>query len=286
MKVWYRGNTPSAPAAMANNTVKSHGPRPNQGTATVPQHRRAQAANTRNRAPEGDRPRRARATARAPAARHPTSAAAKNAELKCRASVSEYPLPFCKNIGNHTRSHLGLTATSLNRLRGELDHINSRCAEHGIPKPVSFAYPGNAIHPAALDILRGAGITWARRGAQPEFTYESGRGVAYDPRHDDPRLIPTAGDARPDWTLENLQQAVAGARDGRIAVLQFHGAPDLEHPWVHTPPERFTEYMTWLKDNGYHAIALRDLARFIDPADAPLEPMAVIERRQAALSGQ
>jgi peptidoglycan/xylan/chitin deacetylase (PgdA/CDA1 family) len=189
-------------------------------------------------------------------------------------------------IGNHTRSHLGLNATSLNRLRGELDHINSRCAEHGIPKPVSFAYPGNAIHPAALDILRGAGITWARRGAQPEFTYESGRGVAYDPRHDDPRLIPTAGDARPDWSLENLQQAVAGARDGRIAVLQFHGAPDLEHPWVHTPPERFTEYMTWLKDNGYHAIALRDLARFIDPADAPLEPMAVIERRQAALSGQ
>jgi|GEM_PF-2148570 len=41
--------------------------------------------------------------------------------------------------------------------------------------------------------------------------------------------------------------------------------------------------MTWLKDNGYRGIALRDLARHVDPTDAPLEPMAVIERRQAAL---
>ena len=185
-------------------------------------------------------------------------------------------------VGNHTRSHMSVTATSLNRLRGEIDHINARCAENGIPRPVSFAYPGNAIHPAALGVLREAGITWARRGAQPEFAYESGRGVPFNPREDDPLLIPTAGDARPDWSLENLKQAVAGARDGRIAVLQFHGTPDLEHPWVHTPPERFREYMHWLKDNGYTAIALRDLARYVDPADSPLEPMAVIERRQAA----
>jgi len=188
-------------------------------------------------------------------------------------------------VGNHTRSHMAVTATSLNRLKDEIEHINTRCSEHGIPKPVSFAYPGNAIHPAALSVLREAGITWARRGAQPEFAYESGRGVAYDPNEDDPLLIPTAGDARPDWTLENLKQAVAGARDGRIAVLQFHGAPDLEHPWVHTPPERFAEYMRWLKDNGYHAIALRDLSKYIDPADAPLEPMSAIDRRQARQAG-
>jgi len=184
-------------------------------------------------------------------------------------------------IGNHTRTHLSVTATSLNRLREEIDHIHRQCAAHGIPRPVSFAYPGNAIHPAALPILREAGIQWARRGAQPEFAYESGRGVPYDPTQDHPLLIPTAGDARPDWSLENVREAVAGARDGRIAVLQFHGAPDLEHPWVHTPPEKIEEYLVWLKTNGYHVIALRDLARFIDPADAPLLPMAVIERRQA-----
>jgi peptidoglycan/xylan/chitin deacetylase (PgdA/CDA1 family) len=186
-------------------------------------------------------------------------------------------------IGNHTRSHLAIGTTSLNRLRDELAHIDDRCAAHGIPKPVSFAYPGNAIHAGALPILREAGIVWARRGAQPEFAYETGRGVLYDPCDDHSLLIPTAGDARPNWTLENVKQAVAGAKEGKVAVLQFHGVPDIEHPWVHTPPERFMEYMTWLKDNGYQCIALRDLARFVDPVDAPLEPMAVIERRQAML---
>lgn len=185
-------------------------------------------------------------------------------------------------IGNHTRSHMGVTDGTLDRLREEVQFINERCAEHGIPKPVSFAYPGNAIHPGALPVLKELGIQWARRGAQPEFTYESGRGIAFEPLHDHPLLLPTTGDARPAWKLENLQHAVAQAKDGRIAVLQFHGVPDREHLWVSTPPERFEEYMRWLKANGYRCIALRDLARYVDPADAPAEPWAVVERRQAA----
>ncbi len=185
-------------------------------------------------------------------------------------------------IGNHTRSHMGISADSLGRLRSEVDHIAARCAQFGIPRPVSFAYPGNAIHPGALPVLRDLGIRWARRGAQPEFPYETGRGVAYEPWEDHPLLIPTTGDARPAWTLEDLQRAVAPARNGRIAVLQFHGVPDREHPWVNTPPERFAEYMQWLKDNGYRCIAVRDLERFVDPDDRPALPWAVLDRRQAA----
>lgn len=67
-------------------------------------------------------------------------------------------------------------------------------------------------------------------------------------------------------------------------MLQFHGVPDRDHPWVNTPLERFREYMRWLKDNGYRAIALRDLDRYIDPSDAPQDPWAVIRRRQYATS--
>jgi hypothetical protein len=146
---------------------------------------------------------------------------------------------------------------------------------------MSFAYPGNAIHPEALPILRRLGIRFARRGAQPEFSYESGRGLAFEPREDHPLLIPTTGDARPAWTLDDLKRAVAEARDGRIAVLQFHGVPDREHPWVHTPPERFEEYMRWLKENGFRGIAMRDLLDYVDPIDVPAEPWAIIERRLA-----
>jgi len=185
-------------------------------------------------------------------------------------------------VGNHTRSHTGVAADSLGRLQGELAHISERCVEQGIPRPVSFAYPGNAIHPGALPILAAHGIRFARRGAQPEFAYETGSGIAYDPAHDHPLLIPTTGDARPTWTLTNLQAAVAMARDGKVAVLQFHGVPDREHPWVNTPLERFREYIAWLKAHGYRGIALRDLARYVDPTDAPADPWGVIQRRVAA----
>jgi len=185
-------------------------------------------------------------------------------------------------IGNHTRSHTSLTGETLAGLREEVRFINDRCAARGIPQPVSFAYPGNAIHPAALPILQELGLQWARRGAQPERPYESGEGIAYEPMQDHPLLLPTSGDARPDWTLSHLRKAVEGARDGRIAVLQFHGVPDREHPWVSTPPERFAEYMRWLKTEGYRGVSVRALARYIDPADRPAEPWAVIEKRQAA----
>ena len=74
------------------------------------------------------------------------------------------------------------------------------------------------------------------------------------------------------------------ARGGRIAVFQFHGVPDREHPWVHTPPDRFNEYLEWLHANGYRAIALRDLARYVDSAKTPVEPWAIIEERKSKLN--
>ncbi|MFM8880489.1 MAG: polysaccharide deacetylase family protein [Verrucomicrobiota bacterium] len=187
-------------------------------------------------------------------------------------------------VGNHTRSHVGIGPDVLGRLREELGHIDEQCRRHGIPKPISFAYPGNAIHPGALPLLQEMGFRWARRGAQPEFAYDTGRGVAYEPLWDHPLLIPTTVDARPTWTLENFQKAVTQARQGRIAVLQFHGVPDRDHPWVNTPLERFREYMHWLKDHGYRAIALRDLDRYVDPSDAPQDAWAVVRRRQYAAS--
>lgn len=184
-------------------------------------------------------------------------------------------------IGNHTRDHMGLTPGNLDRLTEQMEAINARCAEHGIRQPISFAYPGNGLEPGALPILKRQGIRFARRGGAPEFPYDWGRGTAYEPGKDHPLLIPSAGDARPDWTLEDFKRAVQQAKSGRIAVLQFHGAPDNEHPWVHTPPERFAQYMKHLHDEGYQVIALRDLARFVDPQQEPAEPFVIIERRKA-----
>jgi peptidoglycan/xylan/chitin deacetylase (PgdA/CDA1 family) len=183
-------------------------------------------------------------------------------------------------IGNHTRDHMGASKANLPRLKEQVEAINAQCAAHGIPRPLSFAYPGNTIDPGGIRIVEELGFRFARRGGEPEHPYKEGNGVAYEPGRDHPLLLPSAGDARPFWTLEDLKRATSQARGGKIAILQFHGAPDIEHPWVHTPPERFEEYMKYLHDEGFRAIAMRDLAKYVDWQVKPADPWKVIEERK------
>ena len=186
-------------------------------------------------------------------------------------------------IGNHTRDHMGVSKSDLPKLKEQVEAVNAQCAAHGIPRTVSFAYPGNAIDPGGIRIIEELGFRFARRGGAPEYPYEEGKGVAYEPGRDHPLLLPSAGDARPFWTLENLKRATSQAVNGKIAVLQFHGAPDVEHPWVHTPPERFEEYMKYLHEGGFKAIAMRDLAKYVDWRQKPADPWKVIEQRRELL---
>lgn len=183
-------------------------------------------------------------------------------------------------IGNHTRDHLGVTDKTVEQLPEQLNGINAQCKRHGIPQPISFAYPGNAITPKALSVLSEQGIKFARRGGMPEYPYKEGRGVGYEPGLDHPLLIPSAGDARPDWELDDFKQAVEQARFGRIAVLQFHGVPDTAHAWVNTPQEKFEAYMRLLAVNEYQVIAMRDLAKYVDPDVVPRDPEFVLKDRE------
>src|SRR3954452_18374407 len=48
-----------------------------------------------------------------------------------------------------------------------LEAINARCLTHGIPRPVTFAYPGNSLDEDVLPLLHGLGIRFARRGGRP-----------------------------------------------------------------------------------------------------------------------
>ena len=135
--------------------------------------------------------------------------------------------------------------------------------------------------------MREYGIRFARRGGAPEYPYDHGRGFAYQPGLDHPLLIPSAGDARPDWELEDFVQSVKQAEQGRIAVLQFHGVPDKAHPWVHTSTEKFGFYMNYLATNGYQVIAMRELAKYVDPEIMPLRSESVIKDREISIeSGQ
>jgi peptidoglycan/xylan/chitin deacetylase (PgdA/CDA1 family) len=189
-------------------------------------------------------------------------------------------------IGNHTLDHQGVTEKTLADLPAQLRGINAQCKKHGIPQPTSFAYPGNAITKDALAVLKDNGITFARRGGAPEFPYKEGRGFAYEPGLDHALLIPSAGDARPAWTLDDFKAAVAQAKHGRIAVLQFHGVPDTAHDWVNSTKEQFESYMKYLADNKFTVIAMRDLAKYVDPAVNPNDPFGVVEDRKKLIEAK
>lgn len=186
-------------------------------------------------------------------------------------------------IGNHTRDHMGISDAKVGQLPEQLAGINQQCDKHKIPRPVSFAWPGNATSRHAFPVLQQHGIKFARRGGAPEYPYEEGRGFAFEPGRDHPLLLPSAGDARPNWNLSDLIRAVEQAKDGKVAVLQFHGVPDTAHSWVNSPQERFESYMKYLSLNDYKVIALRDLEKYVDPENVPKDPSEIIRSRQQQL---
>jgi peptidoglycan/xylan/chitin deacetylase (PgdA/CDA1 family) len=178
-------------------------------------------------------------------------------------------------IGNHSWTHADFgTAEGGAKLSAELELVEQSLAKVGVPKPVSFAWCGNAFGPEAIDELRQRGYWVARRGMQPEVPYGAIQvGPRLNVKQHHPLLIPTTGDAYPAWTFEHFKQVLASAQPNEIVVLQFHGVPDEKHPWVNTPPERFRQYMQYLKQNGYRTLALRDVMQYYDTAKWPDDPM-------------
>jgi len=176
-------------------------------------------------------------------------------------------------IGNHSWTHSNFsTPMAAARLAGELALVENELAKVDVPRPVSFAWCGNGFGPEALRLIEDLGFRFARRGMQPEIEYGTlGIGPVFDPAAHHRLLIPTTGDAYPDWTLEQFKQVVSKAQPGRAVVLQFHGVPDTAHPWVHTPPEHFRQYMNHLKAEGFQVVALRDLEALIGAT--PDDPM-------------
>lgn len=183
-------------------------------------------------------------------------------------------------IGNHTRDHMAINDSRVDKLAEQLAGIDEQCRKHGIPSPVTFAWPGNATSLKAFDKLKAHGILFARRGGEPEQPYKHGEGFAFEPGKDHPLLLPSAGDARPDWNLGNFIKAVKQAKDGKVAILQFHGVPDTAHSWVNSTQENFEAYMKYLSINKYKVIALRDLAKYASPNNTPADHTAIIKARQ------
>ena len=178
-------------------------------------------------------------------------------------------------IGNHswTHSEFGKPENAA-KLGDELEMVEKELARVGVPKPVSFAWCGNSFGPEAVEQLKRHGYKVARRGMQPEVPYGKIQvGPVLDVTKNHPLMIPTTGDAYPDWTFEHFKKVLASAKPGEIVVFQFHGVPDIAHPWVNTPPEKFRQYMQYLKQNGYRTVTMSDLLNYYDTSRLPDDPL-------------
>jgi peptidoglycan/xylan/chitin deacetylase (PgdA/CDA1 family) len=159
-------------------------------------------------------------------------------------------------VANHTRSHPQLSRLSSEEIDQQIAYIEHKCDSMHIKKPVTFAYPGYDLNMDVLAILKKRGYAFARGGGSR----------AYNPLKDYPLLIPS-------WAMvadnrAEIMKAFGDARNGRIVVLTIHGVPDLEHPWVNTPPGLFKEHLQYLSDQHFKVISLRELNNYINTKEA------------------
>ncbi|MEC7862709.1 MAG: polysaccharide deacetylase family protein, partial [Verrucomicrobiota bacterium] len=174
-------------------------------------------------------------------------------------------------IGSHSASHPNMLHISEDEIREQIISFDEACAEHGIPKATSFAYPGGHHDRRMVKALAAQGYLTARRAVSPEYPLydRGGPGPAYNPSEDDPFLIPGAY-VRGDLSSgeQEFRELLSRARDGSICVLIYHGVPDV-HPHCSTSIELFTKDMQYLKDNEFTVIAVRDLSKYINLAKRP-----------------
>jgi len=175
------------------------------------------------------------------------------------------------DIGNHSSSHPNMLHVSENDIREQIISFDDACAEHGIPKATSFAYPGGHHDRRMVKALVAQGYLTARRAVSPEYPlHESGGpGPNYEPSEDDPFLIPGAY-VRGNLSSsdQEFEEVLSRARKGSICVLIYHGVPDV-HSHCCTSVELFTKDMNYLKNNGFTVISVRDLSNYIDLTKRP-----------------
>jgi peptidoglycan/xylan/chitin deacetylase (PgdA/CDA1 family) len=180
----------------------------------------------------------------------PPNFADKNLYMSWEQMASLHQMGF--EVGNHTISHRSVTRQSADEFTRDLEALQNKATSFGIPQMVSFAYPSYGYNEVAIQVLKDHGYKFARAGFDR----------IYDPATDNRYIIP--GFTTTATNRQLIVDALRTAEHGKVAVLTFHGVPDIEHPWVNTPPELFEEYLQLLRDGNYTVIALRDLAGYID----------------------
>ena len=156
-------------------------------------------------------------------------------------------------IGNHTAHHKNVTTLTREELQNEVSIIEAKCKDYNIPRPLSFAYPGNRSDSLAQVRLKELGYLYGRVGGSR----------TYFPTQDSLLQVPSHTMSNSEKQKERVMNALSGLKPGEILVLTIHGVPDLQHPDYSTTPELFEEYLRYMQEHNIQGIAMRDLKKYI-----------------------
>ena len=152
-------------------------------------------------------------------------------------------------IGNHGRSHRNMARMSREEIVEDITYIEDKCAEYGIPRPETYAYPGYNYSETGWEVLRERGYRYARHGGDKPYIEEEF----------DPLMLPSYAIHNRDDRMLGFLKSVLEEANGKTVILTFHGVPDLAHDHVNTTPEDFKAILDYLKTENYRVIALKDL---------------------------
>lgn len=152
-------------------------------------------------------------------------------------------------IGNHTGHHKNMTKLSRVDMQKEIAYIELKCKENGIPKPISFAYPGNREDSLSQVVLKEMGYRNARTGGSKYYNLVDDKKLA----------IPSFTMGSSDKLKERTWKALKSLANGQVLVFTIHGVPDIAHPDYTTSEKDFEEYLQYMKAHRFKVIALKDL---------------------------
>lgn len=164
-------------------------------------------------------------------------------------------------IANHSWHHpVNLYTMDDASILEEVRVIDQRCAEYGIPKPITFGYPGGGCTGHMEELIRAEGYRWGRGELKGEERQLLGS-APYDPYLDTPMIVPNVA-AFSEEGIKNLIDATEG---GKILLMVKH---QVDCSGMMAEPMPFEDQIKAIYDNGGQCITFRELEEYIDPEKA------------------
>ena len=163
-------------------------------------------------------------------------------------------------IANHSWHHpVNLYTMDDEAILEEVRGIDRKCEEYGIPKSITFGYPGGGCTKHMEELIRAEGYRWGRgelKGDERELL-----GCApYDPYLDTPMIVPNVA----AMCKEDFKTLIDATEGGKILLMVKHEVVGGMMP----EPMPFEDQIKAIYDNGGQCITFRDLEEYIDPEKA------------------